>query len=521
MTSERDTSVNTAHHGKHRMDTNKNQSRLIEDSSQTQFSTSPISSKLTPVFDREENFKQSDISSSYNGASSSEESDYNQTSVIFSLDELQSSMTASSPDTGTGYHRTTTGDKQNSGMLFPGLVQDENTSESGRDEEEIKQEDEGEEKDHGADHFNLTITPPTVDITPLKSNDSFSDILVDVTGAVTQLKVDATNATDSNGSNIVIDTSPANTQPTIIRALELNSTPIGAQPSTSAALTDVKLDLSPSPFVSGELSPIVTPHIDTPVSNASPSIVGMMAVTNSSLISKVPHTGNVSVDSERVTDASISSVTTSLSEKLKPTQNAFESPGLLFAHPVKKPKQRETFEPAEAATEALLAEEKSPIVIPHKASHHHVKAKADQRGEVFIDQSQIATFKHRHKGGIPLFYPPERGACTAAIDEVLLDNSALRDIEKNAKKVAEALDYMMDNLKYSLHAMATCTKLSVSLHKEAVDDMHTTVDECIKTTYAFLAKFEELIQNMKPVEELAAQIKDVSESLKVLEKAVR
>jgi len=42
----------------------------------------------------------------------------------------------------------------------------------------------------------------------------------------------------------------------------------------------------------------------------------------------------------------------------------------------------------------------------------------------------------------------------AAVDEVLLESTALRDIEKNAKKVAEGLDYMMDNLKYSLHAVS-------------------------------------------------------------------
>lgn len=82
----------------------------------------------------------------------------------------------------------------------------------------------------------------------------------------------------------------------------------------------------------------------------------------------------------------------------------------------------------------------------------------------------------------------------------------LRDIETNAKKVAENLDYMLDNLRYSLHAMATCTKLSVSLHKEAIDDMHVTVDESIKMMYAFLAKFEELNSNMKPIEALAAQM---------------
>jgi len=376
--------------------TSKTQSHSTENLSYAHCSTSPLSSKLTPAFDREENFKQSDVSSSYNGTSSSEESDYNQTSVIFSLDELQSSMTTSlSPDTGVGYHRTATSDKQNSGMLFPGLVQDENTSDNGRDEEEIKQdEDDEEEKDQITDQFNLAITPPTVDITPFKNNDSFSDI-ADVANAITQLNIDAT-ATTSN-SDIVIDTSPANTQPTlVVNTLGLNSTPIGAQSSTSAALTDIKLDQPLSPFFSGELSPTVTPHIDTPDGEATQSLVDMMTVTNSSSIS---HTGNVPINSERVTDASISSITTNLSEKLKPTQNAFESPGLLFAHPVKKPKQRETLEPAEAATEALLAEEKSPIVTLHKPSHHHVKAKADKRGEVFVDQSQITTFEHKHKGG--------------------------------------------------------------------------------------------------------------------------
>ena len=30
----------------------------------------------------------------------------------------------------------------------------------------------------------------------------------------------------------------------------------------------------------------------------------------------------------------------------------------------------------------------------------------------------------------------------------------LKDIEKNAKKIAENLDYMLDNLRYSLHAVS-------------------------------------------------------------------
>ena len=73
--------------------------------------------------------------------------------------------------------------------------------------------------------------------------------------------------------------------------------------------------------------------------------------------------------------------------------------------------------------------------------------------------------------GIPLFYPPDRGSSTvslmvqmallimilpqaAAADELLLDDSVLKDIEKNAKKIAENLDYMLDNLRYSLHAVS-------------------------------------------------------------------
>jgi len=390
MASERDTSgrgLHIAHQSKTQKNASKNQSHLTENSSQTQLSTSPMSNKLTPMFDREENSTHLDISSSYNGASSSEESDYNQASVIFSLDELQSSMTASlSPEPGLGYHNGSTGDQQNSGKLFPGLVQDESTSEHENSrEEEIKQ---GEEKDQNTDQFNLAITPPTVDVTPLKSNDSFSDTAEDagIEAVITQPNVATINTTTDHIN--LTDTLLANSQSVIAAStIELNGAP---QPNVSA---DIKFDNSPSPFVSGELSPIITPHLDTPVSNDSLSHTDVITVTDS--MSSEPQTGNAPIDS---TDAGISSVTTSLSEKLKPAQNNFESPGLLFAHPVKKPKKKETFEPAEAATEALLAEEKSPVVTSHRPSHH-VKAKADKRGEMFVDQSQINTFKHKHKGG--------------------------------------------------------------------------------------------------------------------------
>ena len=85
----------------------------------------------------------------------------------------------------------------------------------------------------------------------------------------------------------------------------------------------------------------------------------------------------------------------SLSEKLKPTQNAFESPGLLYAHPVKKSSKHvvETLEPAEAATEALLAEEKLAAITSQRKSRHK-RVKADKRGESLTDQSDLSAFSY-------------------------------------------------------------------------------------------------------------------------------
>jgi len=382
--------------------------------------SSQISSELTPLFDREENFKQLDVGS-YNGASSSEESDYNQASVIFSLDELQNSLTGlpSSASSEISDQKTVS----SAGLLFPGLVQDEEEifSVSSKDEQE---------EDQDNDHFDLNSTSPPVDDNPIKSrnNSTKSDVINDnvtLNSKVTKCSTHSTNVqtqqnmvvtSDDNllchvDSSIVNLTVASAIQPdasvVVHPKLSLIYTPID-----DSSLTDVALDSHLSP-ISNDNKPspidrlhIETPHVETPsdvatITHSSPIETPIAARLSPDSLSS---TDNITVHAEKPTDsismsgsmaASIGSM--SLYEKLKPTQNAFESPGLLYAHSVKKSSKHvvETLEPAEPATEALLAEEKLPVATSQKESSH-VRAQADKRGEIFIDQRQLPSFDYKN-----------------------------------------------------------------------------------------------------------------------------
>lgn len=479
--------------------------------------SSHLSSDLTPVFDREQNLKLPDAV--YNEASS-EESDYNQSSVIFSLDELQNSLvglrSSISPEVPSADHKSSS-----AGLLFPSLIQDEEKSSVSSKEDE-------EESDQNNDEFSLISDSSPIEDCPIrngiKGDEPNNNIPVE--NKVTKCSTQTANVGAQPDTVVTSDdsllchsnssSSPAAVDSTAVNTISSNVTsiPVTIHPKSHICTThmeDTSLNnvvLEDNSYCNSKFSSIDASHVDRQplVETAHVEIPSGIATITHSSPAKTPNASNrtelpaetelsdsisssnpdsISVHQEKPIDSFGISTSLasgkSLSEKLKPTQNTFESPGLLYAHRVKKSSKNvvETLEPAETATEALLAEEKLPVVTSQGG--HHVEARADNRGELFIDQTHLSSFNYKNiSAGIPLFYPPDRMSNTAAADEILLDDSVLRDIETNAKKVAENLDYMLDNLRYSLHAMATCTKLSVSLHKEAIDDMHVTVDESIK-----------------------------------------
>ncbi|XP_077982197.1 uncharacterized protein LOC144437184 isoform X1 [Glandiceps talaboti] len=98
-----------------------------------------------------------------------------------------------------------------------------------------------------------------------------------------------------------------------------------------------------------------------------------------------------------------------------------------------------------------------------------------------------------------------------------IDPTALDDLEKQARKVADNLDLMLGNLKGTLHNMSAISVGYIQTHRDAVDRMGESVDNSVKSMYSLIAKCEELNKNMQPVYQLSRQIKEIKRRLDLLE----
>lgn len=98
-----------------------------------------------------------------------------------------------------------------------------------------------------------------------------------------------------------------------------------------------------------------------------------------------------------------------------------------------------------------------------------------------------------------------------------IDPRAVLDLEINARRVAENLDFMMSNMKGSLNKMSALTVNCVGAYKTGIDNTCDSVDGAIKSMYALMAKCEELSKNMKPIYQLADQIKEIKRLLDLFE----
>lgn len=404
-------------------------------------SSSRASANLTPVFDREDNLKHLDVA--YNEASSSEESDYNQASVIFSLDELQNSLTGL--QTSISPEIPPLDNKSSAGLLFPTLIQDE-------DENFSMSSKEDEESDQNSDEFNLSSTSPPVEdyLKNLAKTDvPHDDVPVDnkvtkcstrkVNSPNTEVQPDIVITSDDsllyhiNSSVAAVDSMAVETVPS-----DVSSVPATVHPKSLTYTTHIE-DSSVVGVALDDTSPQVeTPHvetssdvtitqstpIETPTATSNKSLSGIELLGETEL-SNSPTSANpdnsptsANPDNIFMHEKSTDSISMSggmasgdgsksLSEKLKstpntfesPALNTFESPGLLYAHPVKKSSKQvvETLEPAEAATEALLAEEKSSVATSQE--NRHIRAKADKRGKLFIDQMHLPSFNYKQLTG--------------------------------------------------------------------------------------------------------------------------
>ncbi|KAL0279565.1 UNVERIFIED_CONTAM: hypothetical protein PYX00_001095 [Menopon gallinae] len=101
-----------------------------------------------------------------------------------------------------------------------------------------------------------------------------------------------------------------------------------------------------------------------------------------------------------------------------------------------------------------------------------------------------------------------------------LDATVLNALEADARKVATAVDSLTENLAGLLHSVSALTVDCLETYRDAVCNTCDAVDSNIKSMYQLMAKCEELSKTMRPVYQLAEQIKEIKRLLDLYENAV-
>ena len=98
-----------------------------------------------------------------------------------------------------------------------------------------------------------------------------------------------------------------------------------------------------------------------------------------------------------------------------------------------------------------------------------------------------------------------------------IDPEALRELELSANDIAGNLDHLLTSLGNSLKAMSHVSTECLSAYNACVDHMSETVDVNIKAMYTLMARCEELNASLRPVQNMAEQIKDIKKTLEIFE----
>ena len=98
-----------------------------------------------------------------------------------------------------------------------------------------------------------------------------------------------------------------------------------------------------------------------------------------------------------------------------------------------------------------------------------------------------------------------------------VDPSVLFEIEDQAKNASRSVDKLMTFLAKELQSGTKATEDIVSVYDGAIDHVYGEVEQNIKAMYGLIAKCEELDRKMKPVTELATQVRTIKETLDLLE----
>ena len=98
-----------------------------------------------------------------------------------------------------------------------------------------------------------------------------------------------------------------------------------------------------------------------------------------------------------------------------------------------------------------------------------------------------------------------------------VDPMVLPEIEEQAKIASKSIDRLMKFLAKELTEGTKATVDIVSVYDGTIDHVHAEVEQNIKAMYGLIAKCEELDRKMKPINELASQVRNIRETLDQLE----
>lgn len=98
-----------------------------------------------------------------------------------------------------------------------------------------------------------------------------------------------------------------------------------------------------------------------------------------------------------------------------------------------------------------------------------------------------------------------------------IDPWALLDLEGQSRILAQNVNGMLTKLNDHVKEMSAVTAECVDLYKNGVDTTCDAVDLSIKSMYAFMAKSEELNNQMRPMHHTAHKIKEIKRLLDIFE----
>ena len=106
-------------------------------------------------------------------------------------------------------------------------------------------------------------------------------------------------------------------------------------------------------------------------------------------------------------------------------------------------------------------------------------------------------------------------SCLSEIPPV--DPEVLKDLELRAYGISRNLDHMLATLANSLKAMSQVSSECLGAYGSCVDHVSETVDENIKSMYTLIARCEELNASLRPLQNLAEQVKEIKRTLDIFE----